>query len=314
MSLKSVKNKIKSIDKTRQVTKAMEAVSAVKMRKSQQSAISIRPYATSALKILRSISGSMAAANHPLTKVRSVKKTCIVLVSADKGLAGSYGAALLKGVYRFMAERALTKENTALITIGKKGHEHFKKRGWDILDFYEKWSDLPQGGEVSFDILRPLVEKVKELYLSGAYDQIFIVYTNFISTLKQTVYGRQLLPVTFPGVEETVRGITPERGKFSEIGRDLDAAPVKEYTFEPSPEEILSELIPILFNIQIYHSVREANASEHSARMIAMKNASDNAGEISRGLKLHFNKVRQAAITREVSEIVGGMEAMRARD
>jgi len=309
MSLKSVKNKIKSIDKTRQVTKAMEAVSAVKMRKSQQGAISIRPYATSAFKILRSISGALAAANHPLTKVRPVKRTCVVLVSADKGLAGSYGAALLKGAYRFMDERGLTKENTALITIGKKAHEHFGKRGWDILDFYEKWSD-----EVSFAIVRPLVERVKALYLEGSYDQIFIVYTNFMSTLKQEVYTRQLLPVTFSGVEEVVRGITPERGKFSEVGRDLEVAPVKEYSFEPSPEEILSELIPTLFNIQIYHSIREANASEHSARMIAMKNASDSARDISKALKLRFNKVRQAAITREVSEIVGGMESMKVRE
>ena len=306
MSLKSVKNKIKSIDKTRQVTKAMEAVSAVKMRKSQQNAIGIRPYALSALKILRSISGSIEAANHPLTKARKVEKTLIVLVSADKGLAGSYGAALLKGVYRFIEEKGMTKDNAALIAIGKRGYEHFLKRGWTIVNHFERWSD-----QVSFDTVRPLAEEIKALYMKGEYDEILIVYTNFISTLKQVVYSRKLLPVTFESVEEVVRGITPERGKFAEIGRDIDAAPVKEYTFEPEAGEILSELIPILFNIQIYHSVLEANASEHSARMIAMKNASDNAKDISRGLKLYFNKVRQAAITREVSEIVGGMESMK---
>ncbi|MDO8521564.1 MAG: ATP synthase F1 subunit gamma [bacterium] len=309
MSLKSVKNKIKSIDKTRQVTKAMEAVSAVKMRKSQQNAIGIRPYALSALKILRSISGSIEAANHPLTKARKVEKTLVVLVSADKGLAGSYGAALLKGVYRFMEEKGLTKENAALIAIGKRGYEHFLKRGWTIVNHFERWSD-----QVSFDTVRPLADEIKALYMKGEYDEILIVYTNFISTLKQVVYSRKLLPVTFESVEEVVRGITPERGRFAEIGRDLEATPVKEYTFEPEAGEILSELIPILFNIQIYHSVLEANASEHSARMIAMKNASDNAKEISRSLKLHFNKVRQAAITREVSEIVGGMESMRIVD
>lgn len=309
MSLKSVKSKIKSIDKTRQVTKAMEAVSAVKMRKSQANAIGIRPYATSAFKILRSISGSIEASNHPLTTPRPVKKTCIVLVSADKGLAGNYGAALLKGVYRFMMGKSLTKENTILITIGRKGDEHFSKRGWEIVAHYEKWSD-----QASFDSVRPLAEEVKALYMEGRCDQIYIVYTNFISTLNQVVCGRKLLPVTFQGVEEVVRGITPERGKFSDIGKDLDAKPIKEYAFEPSSEEILSQLIPTLFNIQIYHSVLEANASEHSARMIAMKNASDNAKEISRMLKIHFNKVRQAAITREVSEIVGGMESMKITD
>ena len=309
MSLKSVKNKIKSIDKTRQVTKAMESVSAVKMRKSQASAIVTRPYAMSALKILRNISGSIEALNHPLTTTRPVKKTCVILVSADKGLAGSYGATLLKGAYKFFAENGLTSDNTALITIGKKGHEHFNKRDWTILDHFEHWGD-----RVSFDDVSPLAEKVKALFVSGQYDRVYIVYTNFVSTLKQVVYARQLLPVTFENVESAVRGITPERGKFSEIGKDLEVKPVKEYTYEPSGEEILSELIPTLFNIQIYHSVLESNASEHSARMIAMKNASDNAKEISRGLKLYFNKVRQAAITREVSEIVGGMESMRVVD
>ncbi len=309
MSLKRVKNKIKSIDKTRQVTKAMEAVSAVKMRKSQALALNTRPYATSALNILRNISGATEAINHPLMTVRPVKKTLIVIISADKGLAGSYGTALLKGIYRFMSEKDLTKENTDLVCAGKKAYEHFHKRGWKVIDHFERWSD-----QVTFDTVRPLAEEVKKSYSQGVYDQIFIVYTNFISTLRQSVYARRLLPVTFDSVREVVHGITPEHGKFANTGKDVDATPVKEYTFEPSAEAILSELVPILFNIQIYHSVLEANASEHSARMLAMKNASDNAGEISRGLKLHFNKVRQAAITREVSEIVGGMESMRVID
>lgn len=309
MSLKAVKNKIKSIDKTRQVTKAMEAVSAVKMRKSQANAISVRPYAVSALKILRSISGSIEAGNHPLTSIRPAKKTCVIIVSADKGLAGSFGSSVLKNAYKFIAEHELTPENSGLICVGKKGFEHFEKRGWNILGHYEKWGD-----QVTYESVMPLAEKLKTLFLAKEYDSVHIVYTNFVSTLKQVVYSRQLLPVTFLGVEEVIRGITPEKGKFSELGRDVDALPIKEYTFEPSPEEILNELIPILFNIQLFHSVLESNASEHSARMIAMKNASDSARDISRGLKLHFNKARQASITREVSEIVGGMESMKVVD
>ena len=171
------------------------------------------------------------------------------------------------------------------------------------------WSD-----NVSFASIQPLVEMAKDGFLSAKYDEVHIVYTNFVSTLKQVVYARKLHPMTFAGVEEVIRGITPEKGKFSEVGKDLDAPLVREYTFEPSPDVVLTELMPVLFNIQAYHSVLEANASEHSARMIAMKNASDNAKEISRGLKLHFNKVRQSAITREVSEIVGGMESMKVVD
>lgn len=308
MSLKAVKNKIKSIDKTRQVTKAMEAVSAVKMRKSQSLALGTRPYALSAMRILQTISGSVEAMLHPLMNERTVKRTLVVIVSADKGLAGSFGASLLKNTYRFMSENNLDKDNTVLVTIGEKAHEHFVKREWKVLAHYEKWGD-----KVVFDDIKPLANLVKDGYLDGNFDAAHIVYTNFISTLRQEVYARKLLPVTFKSVEEAVRGILPKEGKFSELGGG-DSTAVKEVTFEPSPEEILSELVPALFNIQIYHSVLESNASEHSARMLAMKNASDNAGDISRGLKLYFNKVRQATITREVSEIVGGMESMRVVD
>lgn len=309
MSLKSVKNKIRSIDKTRQVTKAMESVSAVKMRKSQSSAIVVRPYATSALKALQSIAGSNAAMHHPLTSARPVKKTLLVVVSADKGLAGNYGSALLKGIYRFLSEKALTKENTAIIAVGKRGYEHFVKRGWTLAGQYKDWSD-----GCTFRDVKPLAQQVKDLFLSGAYDEVHIAYTNFVTTLRQLVYVRQLLPVNYGSVEQVVRGITPEHGRFADLAKEDGTTPVREYSFEPSPEEVFAQLIPVLFNVQIYHSVLEANASEHSSRMIAMKNASDNAGEISRGLKLHFNKVRQAAITREVSEIVGGMESMRVSD
>ncbi len=308
MSLKAVKNKIKSIDKTRQVTKAMEAVSAVKMRKSQSLALGTRPYALSAMRILQTISGSIEAMLHPLMNERPVERTLVVVVSADKGLAGSFGSSLLKNAYRFMAENNLDNKNTVLVTIGKKAHEHFAKREWNILAHYEKWGD-----KVIFNDVKPLASIIKDGFLAHEFDAAHIVYTNFVSTLRQEVYARKLLPVSFSSVEEAVKGILPKHGKFSDP-TSHDATPVKEVAFEPSPEEILSTLVPALFNIQIYHAVLESNASEHSARMLAMKNASDNAGDISRGLKLYFNKVRQSTITREVSEIVGGMESMRVVD
>jgi F-type H+-transporting ATPase subunit gamma len=308
MSLKAVKNKIKSIDKTRQVTRAMEAVSAVKMRKSQALALGTRPYALSALRILETISGSIDAIHHPLLSTRPVKKTLVVVVSADKGLAGSFGAALLKNAYRFFGEHNLTSENTLLVCIGKKAKEHFAKRGWNIVAHYERWSDA-----INFSNVKPLADIVSDGFMKGDFDAAHIVYTHFVSTLKQKVYSRKLLPVTYESVQEIVKGILPETGKYSGAGAN-DAAPIKEISFEPSAEAILGELVPMLFNIQIYHSILESNASEHSARMLAMKNASDNARDISKGLKLHFNKVRQAAITREVSEIVGGMESMRVVD
>jgi F-type H+-transporting ATPase subunit gamma len=305
MSLKSVKTKIRSIDKTRKVTKAMEAVSAVKMRKSQAAALAVRPYAETALRILRSVAGSQEAAHHPLLADRPRRRAMLIIISADKGLAGNYGASLLKGVYRTLRGWSLDQSSVELLTVGKKANEHFGKRGYHILKHYEDWSD-----RVSFADIAELADSAKHAFLSGEVDEVSIAYTNFISTLRQEVVVRRLLPLSFAAVEEAVKGIVPVRGRFAELAVEA-REPVKEITYEPNAGTILAELIPVLFNIQLYHSVLEANASEHSARMVAMKNASDNAAEISRTLTLAFNKARQAAITREVSEIVGGMESMR---
>lgn len=311
MSLKSVKNKIKSIDKTRQVTKAMEAVSAVKMRKSQAAALSTRPYALNAFRILRSITKSVDVLHHPLLTKKDTHRACVIIISADKGLAGNYGAALLKGVYKFFDKQAFKKDQLDLIIAGRKAREHFEKRGYNIVATYEHWSD-----RVSFNDVRPIAERVRQAFAASQYGHVYIVSTHFISTLKQEVHARMLLPLNFAAVEETIRGILPEEGKYADLRGpiDLETAPSPGVILEPSPETIMNELVPLLFNIHIFHSVLEANASEHSARMIAMKNASDNAGEISRNLKLAFNKARQAAITREVSEIVGGMESMKIVD
>lgn len=308
MSLKSVKTKIKSIDKTRQVTKAMEAVSAVKMRKSQQTALSTRPYALAAFKVLRSIMGAVDLLNHPLMKQKDTHRVCIIVVSADKGLAGSYGSNLLKGVYKFMEREAIRKDDLDLIIVGRKAREHFEKRGYHVIAHYEQWSD-----KIMFDNVRPIADLVRDEFVKCTYGHVYVVSTHFISTLKQEVRARMLLPLNFVAIEEAIRGITPETGRYAELRADVAKAeaPTPGITLEPSPEEIVRELMPLLFNIQIYHAVLEANASEHSARMIAMKNASDNARDIAKTLKLRYNKVRQSAITKEVSEIVGGMESMK---
>lgn len=311
MSLKSVKTKIKSIDKTRQVTKAMEAVSAVKMRKSQAVALSTRPYALAAFKVLRSVMGAVDLLHHPLLKQKDTHRVCIIVVSADKGLAGSYGANLLKSVYKFMEREAIRRDDVDLIVVGKKAREHFEKRGYRVVAHYEHWSD-----KIGFADVRPIAEQVRDEFVKCTYGHVYVVSTHFISTLKQEVHARMLLPLNFVAIEEAIRGITPETGRYAELRADIATAeaPMPGVTLEPSPEEIMQELMPLLFNIQIYHAVLEANASEHSARMIAMKNASDNARDISKSLTLSFNKARQSAITREVSEIVGGMESMKVSE
>ena len=307
MSLKSVKSKIRSIDKSRQVTKAMESVSAVKMRRAQQRALQVRPFARHALQILRNVTTSGDASAHPLLSPRPVVKTCIVIIGGDKGLAGSFGASLLRTTHTFITEHGLTRDNVALITVGRRVTEHFLQQQYNVLAMYEKWGDKP-----SYATITPLAHSIELLFKSGAYDEVHIIFTNFVSTLSQKVLVRQLLPISFSAVEDAITSIAPESGKFSEMNRDIKDDRTSEFmTYEPSREAVLTELIPLLFQIQIFHALLESNASEHSARMIAMKNASDNASDIVKRLKQKFNKVRQAAITREVSEIVGGMESMK---
>jgi F-type H+-transporting ATPase subunit gamma len=305
MSLKSVKAKIKSIDKTRQVTKAMEAVSAVKMRKAQQYAISLRGYARSAFSILRGVSQSLDALQHPLLRVTPERKIGLIVVSPDKGLAGSLVANIWKKTSTFLMDKGLTTKDVAIFAVGRKAHEYFSKRGFELLATYDKWGDIAQMSGID-----PLAQKAENAFLSKEVDAVYIIYTQFHSTLNQEVVVRELFPISFAHVDEVVKGIVPEKGKFSHLTEE-ESSHVPEYTFEPGPSAVLDAIIPLLIRIQFFHAVLESNASEHSARMIAMKNASDNAKELSRSLKLYYNKVRQAAITREVSEIVGGMESMK---
>ncbi len=308
MSLKSVKAKIKSIDKTRQVTKAMEAVSAVKMRKAQQYAISLRGYARSAFSILQGVSGSLDALTHPLLSTKEEKRIGLIVISPDKGLAGSLVGNIWKKATKFLMDKELKVENVIVFAVGRKANEYFGKRGFSVMTAYEKWGDIAH-----MEGIEPLAQKGEEAFLSGDLDAVYMIYTQFHSTLEQEVVVRKLFPISFESVGEIVKGIVPEKGRFTHIA-DQDRAPQANYTFEPSPASVLDAILPLLIRVQFFHAVLESNASEHSARMLAMKNASDNAKDLSRSLKLFYNKVRQAAITREVSEIVGGMESMKKND
>lgn len=304
MSLKIIKNKIRSVDKTHKVTKAMEAVSAVKMRKSQERALDGRAYARSALTILSRVSGSFDGRNHPLSIKRDEKNICIVVVTSDKGLAGSLNSAVLKKTMKLIEEHGYKKEQLQFMCMGKKGFEFFSKRGYNVVKHFINISDT-----VSSDDMKEITNKLVDDYTNEVYDKCYIIYTNFISTFEQNAVTRRLLPLSVPALKETVEGIKPKGGKFAEKEKEEERN-IDEYTVEPSPEEVLEELLPFLLNIEVYHTLLEAKASEHSARMVAMKNASDKASDISKELNLEFNKGRQALITREVSEIIGGIEVM----
>ncbi len=303
--LKNIKIKIQSVKKTGKVTRAMEAVSAVKMRKSQQRALSARPYALSALTVLAKVAGTNELQQYPLGIARE-GKTALVIVTSDKGLAGALNSSVLKIAERTIAAKNLNKDNTVLICIGRRGADYFQNRGYDVRVREENMSD-----EVTTDELQAVTNNLLAWHATGEIGAAFVIYTNFLSTFEQKAVARQIVPLTNALMKEVVEGIPATKGKFAGFSRPALSAQGTTYTIEPSPESVLAVILPRLLNVVTYHALMEAKASEHSARMVAMKNATDKSKEVAKELTLKYNKARQAAITREVSEITSGIEAMR---
>ena len=304
-SLKNIKLKILSIKKTSTVTRAMEAVSAVKMRKSQERALAGRVYAASALSILERLSGTSDIRRHPLMQVRE-GKTCYIVVTSDKGLAGSLNSSVIKRTEKDMDERSLSKSDVLMIGIGRRGADFFFNRGYDLRGKHENMSD-----NVSETQMRAITDQVLSWHTSGEISSVVVVYTNFLSTFEQQAIGRQIVPVTPAMLKEFVKGIRPVRGRYAPEASLAEEKVPATYTVEPNVDAVLSVLLPRLINVAIFHAVLESKASEHSARRVAMKNATDNANERAKQYTRTYNKVRQASITREISEITSGIEAMR---
>ena len=306
MALKHIKLKIYSIRKTATVTRAMEAVSAVKMRKSQERAFSGRAYAAAGLSILERLAGSTDAGSHPMMNER-IGKTCVVLVTSDKGLAGSLNSGVIRKAEQYITSHALAKSDVRIIAIGRRGGDYFASRSYELA---MKQTNVGDG--VSEEELRSITDKVSTWHEAGEIGSCIVVYQNFLSTFEQKPEVRQIIPITKDAIREIVTGIRPAKGRYSppQKHREHEASPAA-YTIEPDTESVLSALLPRLINLAVFHALLEAKASEHSARMVAMKSATDKAKEMAQDLTRTFNKVRQAAITREVSEITSGIEAMK---
>jgi F-type H+-transporting ATPase subunit gamma len=270
------------------------------MRKSQEKAFAGRPYAHSALSILSRLAPSLTRLNHPLTSVRNGNRVLVVLITSDKGLAGNLNGAVLKEA--LLAVQGLAMTDIAFICLGKRGYEFFMKRGYTVLSHRINLSD-----NVSIDDLSAITDEAVNYFNANKTDKVVVVYQNFKSTFEQSPTRSTILPLNVEALKKSVADIVPKTGKYSEI--NATDAPAS-YSVEPSEDVILGDLLPRLSRVMLYHAMLEAKASEHSARMVAMKNASDKAKDVSKSLNLKFNKARQAAITREVSEITGGIEAM----
>lgn len=303
--LKHIKSKIRSIEKTRTVTKAMESVSAVKMRKAQEKALAARPHAIAALEILRRAGGNIAlkdsryfAKNHP-------GRALFIVITSDKGLAGNLNNGVLRLLLAEIESLGVPSENLSFVCLGKKGAEFVAKRGYRTL-----LSHVNSADAVSLSEVREITTLVRECFERKECDVVKIFYPNFISTFSQEAVMRTMLPVDSAELESVVKSIIPTRGKYAGLfAKDAESV-TAEYLLEPDASAIFSELIPTLLTIYVFHALIESKASEHSARMISMKSASDKAEELSKEMTLRFNKARQAMITREVSEITGGIQAM----
>ena len=303
--MRETKVKIKSINNTKQITKAMEMVSASKMRKSQQVALNSRAYCEKALELLGDLSEHTDYNLHPLLEKRSVNKAALLVIASDKGLCGGLNSSVLRKAQKFLGDR-----EADIIAVGKKGRVFFNWRKFNVAAEFVGFGDI-----IKIEETLPIADSLIKWYQEQKYDLIVAVYTRFLSTLKQEAVLRQIMPINLEAIKEIVAGIVPEHGRYAELKSEKKAAEIRprynyEYLYEPSPDLVLSELLHNLLHIQIYHMILESNASEHSARMVAMRNATDSAQKLIEELTLHFNKVRQSAITKEISEITAGAEAL----
>lgn len=282
-NLKEIRNRITSVSSTMQITSAMKMVSAAKLKKAQDAITAMRPYANKLTELLQSLSASLDAdSGSKYAEQRDVNKVLILVISSNRGLAGAFNSNVIKEVNRLVSHVYANKE-ISFLTIGKKGNDAFKKSQKVILNRSEIYDDL------TFENVAEIAEMLMAKFVNEEFDKIELVYNKFKNAATQEIMVEQFLPIV-PVV--------------SNSDENLD------YIFEPSKEEIVQQLIPKSLKTQLFKVIRDSFASEHGARMTAMHKATDNAAELRDQLKLTYNKARQASITNEILEIVGGAEAL----
>jgi F-type H+-transporting ATPase subunit gamma len=315
-SIKEIRRRIKSINNTAKITRAMEMVSAAKMRRAVRGVLHIRPYAHSAWSVLKNLSRAFKEEHSKFLEVRQVKNVLAILITSNKGLCGSYNSQILKKLKKEIEnpeklminrigfkkiESDIKKEDLKIdfVTVGKKGEKFLRKSNKNII------ASFPQFTYYSLvEDIRPLARIVIDGYLEKKYDKVVIVYTDFVSAIKQEVKIRQLLPISKIDLEKQIM-------EMDSLGTEYGFnEPVAEYKVEPSPKEVLNFIFPRLIEMQIYHALLESNASKESSRMVAMKSATDAAKEMSEMFTLAYNQIRQGKITQEISEISAGRAAL----
>ena len=313
-STKDIQRRIKSVGNTQKITRAMEMVSAAKMRKSVASVLAIRPYAHAAWSVLMNLSRAFSEYKNGLLEVREVKKVLAIAVTSNRGLCGAFNSQIAKkikdeinnperlGINRIGEEKIESERKNIeidFVTIGKKGENVVKRSGKKIVASFNELSYLPKIEDVS-----AVGKMVIDDYLTKKYDKVVIFYTDYVSAMIQNAKVRQLLPISKIDLEKQIAEMDVLAKQYG-----LDE-PKQEYKVEPSPELVLEHIFPRLIDMQIYHAILESNASKESSRMMAMRNATDAAGEMKGDLTFVYNQIRQGKITQEIAEISAGRAAL----
>ncbi len=298
-STKEIKRRITSIKNTKKITKAMELVAAAKMKKAVGMTVASRVYAGYSWEVLTSLSQYVDETTHELLKERNGNRKLIVLITSNRGLCGSYNAQIMRKVIAQM--RTHPEDELSFVTVGKKGDAMLRRLGKEVI---ASFTEMPENPKL-FDTLSA-ARLVTDLYASGKYDEIHVAFTDYVSGLTQIPKIRKLLPVSKEevkkGIEEALSTVENKNISESKTGT--------QYVFEPNYEEVMKDMVVKIVRMQMYQMILESSASEQSARMIAMKNASDAAADMIGDLTLVFNKARQAGITQEISEISAGMASV----
>jgi F-type H+-transporting ATPase subunit gamma len=280
--LREIKRRIKSVQSTKQITKAMEMVAASKLRKAQLAAEAARPYADKMKEVIASIASGTTYVKDPMLMTREIKKTGYLVITSDTGMAGGFNANLLRKVQTTIRERHKSEEEYVIFAIGRKGRDYFRRRNMPLADEVTGLPDSPR-----FSDIKVIASKAVQYFVDGNYDQLFLVYNRFVNPMTQIPTERKLLPLA-----------------------EITSENTSTYEYEPSAEEVLAQLLPKYAETLIYSALLESKASEFGARMTAMGNATKNATEMIERYTLEYNRARQASITQEINEIVGGANAL----
>lgn len=289
-SSRDIKKRIKGVKNIQQITRTMEMVAAAKLRKAQNAAQNARPYAEKINALIHNIGQAVGNIQHPLIKERKVRKVAMVVLTSNKGLCGAFNTNVIRLAEGYL-RRSVDKEHV-LFCIGKKGADYFRRREYNV-----KKSYTPSEKKIELPLISELVKDLSRGYEDGEFDQVMVFFSQYVSPMIQKPTDLTIIPFTHSNAEGEGEKRKPA---------------VRDYIFEPDPEELMNELIPKYLESQIYSALAQTQAGEQAARLIAMKNATDSAKEVIHTLTLSYNKARQAGITKEILEIVSGSEAIKA--